>query len=97
MFLLVNADTLRKFYGAWFGREFGREEFYDMGWQILEDEWEFNRRAGWSHEDDRMPKCMEDDKIGPQQVSFDVPHEIVQKTYEKVGSKGTFWEGESSA
>jgi aldehyde:ferredoxin oxidoreductase len=97
MFLLVNADTLRKFYGAWFGREFGREEFYDMGWQILEDEWEFNRRAGWSHEDDRMPKCMEDDKIGPQQVSFDVPHEIVQKTYEKVGSKDTFWEGASSA
>ena len=63
-----------------------------MGFQILEDEWEFNKRAGWKREDDVMPKCMEDDKIGPQEVCFDVPHDIVQKAYEKVGSKDSFWE-----
>ena len=92
MFLMVNAETVRNFYSAYFGEDFSRERFYEMGWQILEDEWEFNRRAGWKREDDVMPQCMEDDKIGPQEVCFDVPHEIVQKAYEKVGSKDSFWE-----
>jgi aldehyde:ferredoxin oxidoreductase len=97
MFLMLNADTIRRFYSAYFGREFSREEFYDLGWQILEDEWEFNKRAGWKREEDVMPACMEEDKIGPLQVSFDVPHEIVQKAYEKIGSRDSFWEAESSA
>ena len=97
MFLMVNAETLRRFYSAYFGREFSREEFYDLGWQILEDEWEFNRRAGWRHEDDVMPRCMEEDKIGPMGVTFDVPHEIVQQTYQKLGSKDSFWKGGASA
>ncbi|MEJ2336940.1 MAG: aldehyde ferredoxin oxidoreductase C-terminal domain-containing protein, partial [Gemmatimonadales bacterium] len=97
MFLMLNADTIRRFYSAYFGREFSREEFYDLGWQILEDEWEFNKRAGWKREEDVMPACMEEDKIGPLQVSFDVPHGIVQKAYEKIGSRDSFWEAESSA
>ena len=97
MFLMVNAETLRRFYSAYFGREFSREEFYELGWQILEDEWEFNRRAGWRHEDDVMPRCMEEDKIGPMGVTFDVPHEIVQQTYQKLGSKDSFWKGGASA
>jgi aldehyde:ferredoxin oxidoreductase len=91
MFLMVNADTVRKFYAAYFGREFSREEFYDLGFRILEDEWEFNRRAGWKHEDDAMPKCMEEDAIGPQKLVFDVPKDVVQKTYEKIGSHDAFW------
>jgi aldehyde:ferredoxin oxidoreductase len=91
MFLMVNADTVRKFYAAYFGREFSREEFYDLGFRILEDEWEFNRRAGWKHEDDVMPKCMEEDAIGPQKLVFDVPKDVVQKTYEKIGSHDAFW------
>ena len=73
------------------GREFSREEFYDLGFRILEDEWEFNRRAGWKHEDDVMPKCMEEDAIGPQKLVFDVPKGVVQKTYEKIGSHDAFW------
>jgi aldehyde:ferredoxin oxidoreductase len=83
MFLMVNMETIREFYGAYLGREVSRQEIYDMGWQCLADEWEFNKRAGWKREDDVMPACMQQDAIGPQKVVFDVPAEIVQRAYEK--------------
>jgi len=84
MFLMPTLDQIRDFYSAYFGREISREEFLDLAWQTLVDEWEFNRRAGWKPEDDVMPECMKTDGVGPENVVFDVPGEIVQRTYDRL-------------
>jgi aldehyde:ferredoxin oxidoreductase len=76
-FMQPNLDDIRQFYGALFGEEVTREQIADLGWQILQDEWEFNRRAGFTAADDVLPDCMAQDPIGPTNAVFDVKPEII--------------------
>ena len=76
-FVQPNLDNIREFYSALYATDVTREMIADQGWQCLEDEWEFNRRAGWKDEDDRMPDCMAQDAIGPQNAVFDVKPEVI--------------------
>ena len=80
-FLQPSLDEIRNYYGLLYGEEVSREQIADMGWQCLEDEWEFNKRAGWKREDDDMPDCMKEDAIGPAKVVWDVKPDIVQAAY----------------
>jgi aldehyde:ferredoxin oxidoreductase len=45
-FLQPTLDDIRAFYHELYGEEVSREEISDLGWRCLQDEWEFNRRAG---------------------------------------------------
>jgi len=91
MFLMLNLDQVREMYTGFFGEEVTREAIFNMGWQCLEDEWEFNRLAGFKREDDVMPNCMMEDAIGPQKVVFDVDPAIVAKAYEPYEPDEAFW------
>jgi len=76
-FIAPSSDDIRTLYGFVLGREVSREEIADHGWQILEDEWEFNRRAGFTEADDVLPECMLSDPIGPDRLVFDLPAEVI--------------------
>jgi len=78
-FVTPTLDDIRTFYGHLFGVDVSREQIHEMGWQILCDEWEFNRRAGWRDEDDDLPECMKTDPIGPAKLVYDVSPETVRK------------------
>ena len=82
-FLMPHLDDVRTFYGNFLGEEISRDEIVDQGWQCLEDEWEFNRRAGLGDEDDLMPDCMAQDEIGPDKLVWDVSADVVGKLYER--------------
>ncbi len=82
-FVQPTLDSMRAFYGHFYGREISREEMADLGWQCLQDEWEFNRRAGFTAEDDVLPECMRQDAIGPAKFVFDVAPEIIARTYQR--------------
>jgi aldehyde:ferredoxin oxidoreductase len=84
MFLGTTLDDLREFYGFLYGSEVSRKEIGDMSWQVLVDEWEFNRRAGFTAADDHLPAWMASEGIGPNNVVFDVPAEILQAVYERI-------------
>ena len=47
----------------------------------MEQEWEFNKRAGLDESDDEMPDTMKQDPIGPTKVVWDVPMDIVRPAY----------------
>ncbi len=83
-FLQPNLDNIRAFYGALVGREVTREEIHGQGWQTLCDEWEFNKRAGFSAEDDVLSECLMQDPIGPAKAVFDVPAEIIAAVYTRM-------------
>jgi len=76
-FLSTSPDDIRAFYSFMVGREVSRNEIADYGWQVLENEWEFNRRAGFTEADDVLPECMKTDAIGPNREVFDVPAEVI--------------------
>jgi aldehyde:ferredoxin oxidoreductase len=82
-FLQPTLDDIRKFYSLLYGEEVTREQVADIGWQCMQDEWEFNRRAGWKREDDVMPDCMKQDPVGPANVVWDVKDEVVQSAYRR--------------
>jgi aldehyde:ferredoxin oxidoreductase len=82
-FMMINLDEVRGFYGEYFGEELTRERIADMGWQILQDEWAFNRRAGFDASDDVMPDCLKQDPIGPAKWVWDVPGDVVASAYER--------------
>jgi aldehyde:ferredoxin oxidoreductase len=76
-FLQPTLDDIRQFYGLLYGEDVTREQIADQGWQCLQDEWEFNRRAGFTEADDVLPQCMKEDAIGPQQLVFDVAPDVI--------------------
>jgi aldehyde:ferredoxin oxidoreductase len=86
-FLQPTLDDIRRFYSLLYGQEVTRQEIADIGWRCLEDEWEFNRRAGFTAADDVMPKCMEQDEIGPAKLKWDVPQELVPKVYRRLEAR----------
>ncbi|MEX2523426.1 MAG: aldehyde ferredoxin oxidoreductase N-terminal domain-containing protein [Gammaproteobacteria bacterium] len=80
MFLLPNLDEIRKFYSLFYGEEISREQIADLGWQCLEEEWEFNRGAGFTDADDDMADCLKEEGVGPDHsIKFDIPAEIIAK------------------
>lgn len=76
-FLGATPDDIRVLYGHLVDREVSRDEIADLGWQTLEDEWAFNRAAGFTAADDVLPECMRTDPVGPAGDVFDLPAEVI--------------------
>ncbi|MBW2279331.1 MAG: aldehyde ferredoxin oxidoreductase [Deltaproteobacteria bacterium] len=95
-FLQPTLDDIRAFYGALYGEEVTREQIADQGWQCLEDEWEFNNRAGFTQADDDLPDCMREDPIGPMNLVWDVPQEIVQAAKKRLPAREELFAGRAT-
>jgi aldehyde:ferredoxin oxidoreductase len=82
-FLMTNIEEIGEFYSHFFGEKVAREQIADIAWQCMQEEWEFNRRAGFGPEDDEMPATMKEDGIGPEKVVWDIPQDVVNQAYER--------------
>ncbi len=91
-FLMTNLDEVREFFSLFTGEDVTREQIADLGWQCLEDEWEFNRRAGFGPDDDLMPDCMKQDPIGPTKLVWDVSPELVAQLYNRCETRDELFE-----
>ncbi len=77
-FLQPNLDQIRQALGLFLGEEISREQIADLGWQCLEDEWEFNRRAGFDAADDDLPACLREEGVGPDHsMKFDISADVI--------------------
>jgi aldehyde:ferredoxin oxidoreductase len=77
-FLSPTMDQIRELYSRLYGGEVTRDQIADQGWQCLEDEWEFNRAAGFEAADDDMPRCLREEGIGPEGAfKFDVGADVI--------------------
>ena len=95
-FLMPNLDEIREFFGHFLGEEVSREQIADLGWRCLEDEWEFNRRAGFGPDDDLMPECMKQDAIGPAKLLWDLDPALVARAYERFEPRDELFESRPS-
>ncbi|HSP56449.1 MAG TPA: aldehyde ferredoxin oxidoreductase C-terminal domain-containing protein, partial [Dehalococcoidia bacterium] len=79
-FLQPNLDNIRAFYGAMAGEDVSREQIAEIGWQCLANEWEFNKRAGFTEADDDLPACLREEGVGPGGVmKFDVGTDVIKQ------------------
>lgn len=52
-----------------------------LGKNILSMEREFNKKAGFTKEDDRLPRFMTREAVGPHNVTFDIPDEELDTVF----------------
>ncbi len=64
------------------GTDYSIEDVMDFGKEGLKVEREFNEKAGFSKEDDRLPEFMKEEKLPPHNVVFDVPDEEIDSVWE---------------
>ena len=63
------------------GTDYSAGEVMEKGMDILKEEREFNKKAGFSKEDDRMPEFIKDEKLPPHNTVFDVSDEELDKVF----------------
>ena len=92
-FLQPTLDEVRQCYGLFYGEEVSRERIADLGWQCLQDEWEFNRLAGMTDADDDMAACLREEGIGPDNaLVFDIAPEDCIKAKTRMPLRDSLFE-----
>jgi len=75
--------VFRKAMNAILGTELGPDDFpRAMGIRVLEAEREFNRKAGFANEDDRLPRFFYEDPLPPHNTVFVISDEELDGTFD---------------
>ena len=74
-FTASGQDTIPKLLNARYGWSVDSNILQTLGKETLTMEREFNRRAGFTAKDDRMPEWMRHTPLPPTNAVFDVPDE----------------------
>jgi aldehyde:ferredoxin oxidoreductase len=98
MFLSPTLDVVREAYGLLYDEEVTREDIADQGWQCLQDEWEFNRLAGFDESHDDLPACLRNEGIGPDGMfKFQVDKEIIRQVRTRMPFSEALFTGAATA
>jgi aldehyde:ferredoxin oxidoreductase len=63
------------------GRPFGAQDYMALGRQVLEAEMAFNRKAGFTNADDRLPVFFYEEKLSPNDQVFPISAEDLDSTF----------------
>lgn len=66
---------------AFYGLSMTADDVTALGKKVLEMERDFNRRAGFTAQQDRLPDFMKKEPILPHNVTFDIPDEELDKVF----------------
>lgn len=83
-FMQPSTDEIRQCFNAMYGLDLSDEDIVNYGWQCLQEEWEFNRRAGLTENDERFPEWMATEAIPSNGAVFDVPAEEMRRVFTKM-------------
>ncbi len=81
-FAVAPPETIRDFIHARYGWEVGTDFLQVLGKETIKLELEFNRGAGFTKADDRLPEWMTREPLPPHNVVFDVPSEEMDKIFD---------------
>jgi aldehyde:ferredoxin oxidoreductase len=76
------ADMVRDLVNARYGWNVTEEFLLELGRESILMEREFNRRAGFTSADDRIPEWMTYEKLPPHDTAFDVSQEEIDTIYD---------------
>ena len=75
-------EAIPKMLNAQYGLNMTMDDVIDYGKQILKTELEFNKAAGFTPADDRLPQFFSKEPLAPHNVVFDVSDEELDKVLE---------------
>ncbi len=85
-FATAPPDTIRNLVKGQHGVDLGDTPLQTLGRQALKLEREFNKAAGFTAADDRLPEWMTQEPLPPTNAVFDVPEEDLDTLFDKVFS-----------
>ena len=77
-------DTIAALLNAIQGTEYGDDILEVLGKRTIELELQFNTRAGFTPEDDRIPKWMTEEKLPQTNTVFDVPDDELDSIFQEL-------------
>jgi hypothetical protein len=77
-------EDMRAAYNYMLGSKLSFEDMADLGWQCMQDEWEFNRRVGFGPEDNDLPEWMRTEPVPSNGAVFAVTKEDMMKVFERM-------------
>jgi aldehyde:ferredoxin oxidoreductase len=80
-FMQPSTEEMRQLFNLMYGLNMSEQDVIHYGWQCLQDEWEFNRRAGFTEKDDAVPEWMTTEAIPTNGAVFDVPPEEIRRVF----------------
>ena len=76
-------EAFRKLMSAKFGTQFGPDDFpHGMGVRVLKAEREFNRKAGFTNKEDRLPGFFYKEPLPPHNTVFVISDEEIDSTFD---------------
>jgi len=76
-------EVFLKVLNAKLGTQFGPGDFPGaMGIRVLKAEKEFNKRAGFTKEDDRLPRFYYEEPLPPHNTVFSITDEEIDSTFD---------------
>lgn len=79
-------DLVRRLVMAKEGAELPGDYITRLGKQVLRTEWEFNKRAGFTPSDNRLPEFMHEEQLSPLKTIFDVDYKEMDEALEALQS-----------
>lgn len=73
-------DDIRQLYNALYAADLTFEQAADLGWQCMQDEWEFNRRAGYSP---ALPEWLRTEKVPSNGMAITATDEEVARVFQR--------------
>jgi aldehyde:ferredoxin oxidoreductase len=74
-------EGICEIFGGHYGRPYTADEFLATGKAALAAERAFNRAAGFTAADDRLPGFFRTEKLAPHDATFTVPDEELDQVY----------------
>jgi aldehyde:ferredoxin oxidoreductase len=77
-------EDIRTLYNLMYGGNLSFEDAVDLGWQCMQDEWEFNRCAGFDLENADLPEWLRTEAVPSNGAVFAVPREDIKRIYTRL-------------
>jgi aldehyde:ferredoxin oxidoreductase len=77
-------EDIRTLYNQVYGASLSFEEVADIGWECMQNEWEFNRRAGFGPEDNDLPEWMRTEAVPSTGAVFAVSKDEIMRVFQRM-------------
>jgi aldehyde:ferredoxin oxidoreductase len=74
--------ALLKAINAKFGIQLGPDDVPALGLRVLKAEREFNKKAGFTNQDDRLPRFFHEEPLPPHNTVFTISDEGLDSTFD---------------
>lgn len=81
---MASGDSIRDLLNARYGWDVGSNILQELGKETIRLERKFNRNAGFTKADDRLPEWMTQEALAPNQAVFDVPEEDLDTIFSEL-------------